>query len=59
MDINYRLINLKMKRMKIKKLYLLMGLLVLSVAACEDANDWGYDPSHDRPFRPTQFETNP
>lgn len=43
--------------MKIKKLYLLMGLLVLSVAACEDANDWGYDPSHDRPFRPTQFET--
>lgn len=43
--------------MKKTGLYLLAGLFIGGMAACEDANDWGYDAAHDRPFRPTQFET--
>ena len=47
----------KRNDMKRNKLYLMAGLFALAIAACDDANDWEYDPSHDRPFRPTQFET--
>lgn len=43
--------------MKKTELYLLAGLFIGGMAACEEANDWGYDAAHDRPFRPTQFET--
>lgn len=43
--------------MKKNRFYLLTGLLMAGMTACEKANDWGYDAAHDRPFRPTQFET--
>ena len=43
--------------MKRNRLYLLAGLFIAGMTACEEANDWGYDAAHDRPFRPTQFET--
>lgn len=44
--------------MKIRNLYiLLVGLLSLVVVSCEDnPNDWGYDESYDRLFRPTEYE---
>lgn len=49
--------------MKIRNFYyILLGVLTFSAIACEEANDWEVDPSHDRLFRSTKFEvkeTNP
>ena len=49
--------------MKIRNFYyILLGILTFSVIACEEANEWEVDPSHDRLFRSTKFEvkeTNP
>lgn len=49
--------------MKIRNFYyILLGILAFSVIACEEANEWEVDPSHDRLFRSTKFEvkeTNP
>ncbi|MDC7178112.1 DUF5123 domain-containing protein [Bacteroides cellulosilyticus] len=49
--------------MKIRNFYyILLGIFAFSVIACEEANEWEVDPSHDRLFRSTKFEvkeTNP
>ncbi len=49
--------------MKIRNFYyILLGIFTFSVIACEEANEWEVDPSHDRLFRSTKFEvkeTNP
>ena len=49
--------------MKIRNFYyILLGIFAFSVIACEEANEWDVDPSHDRLFRSTKFEvkeTNP
>ena len=49
--------------MKIRNFYyILLRVLTFSAIACEEANDWEVDPSHDRLFRSTKFEvkeTNP
>ena len=49
--------------MKIRNFYyILLGILAFSVVACEEANEWEVDSSHDRLFRSTKFEvkeTNP